>query len=143
MENNISLTKLGAWAGSITAIIALLWLIGEPALEGYVDSHINTYEERRSEEEKAKNSDKIPFRHLLGGKMEVADDEVHIELGRMYQNEGVLKHKIDSLQIRIISLDRKIKSLETKSAQNYNEIGLNYADIKKINKKLEKHGLFH
>jgi hypothetical protein len=131
MENKLSLTKLGTYAGSITAILALLWFIGEPALELYVDRHISTYEERKAEED----SKSVSLRHLLGDKMEVADDEVHIEIGRMYLNEKKLKNKVDSLE-REIEL-------------NLESIQLNYRDIKKLQEgernlrnELGHHGIF-
>ena len=135
---DISLTKLGAYAGSITAILALLWYIGEPALERYVDNHIQTYDERVEEEE----SNKVGLRHLLGDKMQVADDEVHIELGHLYKKEVSLYKKIDSLQ-------DVLRDLRTTVNSNYTEIEYNYSDIKKlkksddaIRKQLDKHGLF-
>jgi len=138
MENKISLAKLGTYAGSIMAILALLWFVGEPALELYVDGHISAYEVKKEKEA----SDKVGLRHLLGGKMEVADDEVHIELGRMYLNEGLLKARIDSLEARNKVLDR-VAELNLKAIQ------LNYKDIKtlqdterNLRNQIDHHGLF-
>lgn len=137
-SNNISLTKIGAWAGSLTAIFAFLWLMGEPFLEDYVDSHISTYEERKKEEE----SHKVSLRHLLGDKMGVSDDEVHIELGRLYKNENRLKHRVDSLVNVCIYLENEIKL-------NLESLQLNYHDIKKLQdqqqnlrQELSHHGIF-
>lgn len=118
MDNKTLITS-GSVAGAIMAILSLLWFIGEPALERYVDSHISTYEERKIEED----SKKIGLRHLLGNKMEVADDEVHIEIGHMYKKvkgEPNIKKTLDSL----------IKEVDL----NYQEIGVNIKDIKNLKK---------
>ena len=142
MENKV-LMKLGGAAGAIMAILGLLWFIGEPALERYVDTHIDAYEERKAEEA----SDKVSLRHLLGGKMEIADDEVHIELGRMYLKEKTLFIEIDSLTNRIHTLDRQLRAVRITSDKTYKEALLNYKDIKKLQNKMDKaeeqHGLFH
>ena len=142
MENK-SLITLGSIAGAIMAILTLLWFIGEPALERYVDGHIDEYELKKKEEA----SGKVKLRHLLGDKMEVADDEVHIEIGRMYKKEQTLYVTIDSLQERTSTLERKLAAIKHTSDGNYKEIGLNYRDIKKLQKKMDKaeetHGLFH
>lgn len=134
MENK-SLITLGSIAGAIMAILTLLWFIGEPALERYVDTHISTYEERKAEED----SKKVKLRHLLGTKMGVDDDEVHIEIGHVYKkvmSEADAKRTLDSLK----------KEVEL----NYYEIGMNIKAIKKLQednkhfrKQLDKHGLFH
>lgn len=135
MKENKTLTTLGAIAGSIMAILTLLWFIGEPALERYVDSHISTYEERKAEED----SKKVGLRHLLGDKMEVADDEVHIEIGHIYKK---VMGEAD--------LNRKIDSLGREVELNFHEIGINIKainklqeDNKRFRKQLDKHGLFH
>lgn len=135
MENKLSLTKIGAWAGAIMAILTLLWFIGEPALERYVDTHISTYEGRKAEED----SKKVKLRHLLSTKMGVDDDEVHIEIGNVYKKvmaEPNIKHVLDSL-------GREVEL-------NYHEIGVNTEAINKLQKdnkyfrkQLDKHGLFH
>ena len=142
MENK-SLIKLGSIAGAIMAILTLLWFIGEPALERYVNTHIDSYEERKAEEA----THKVKLRHLLGDKMEIADDEVHIELGRMYKKEKTLYITIDSLSTRINNLNRRLTAIKSTSDGNYKEIGLNYRDIKKLQEDMKKadqtHGLFH
>ena len=143
MKENKTLTTLGAIAGSLMAILTLLWFIGEPALERYVDSHISAYEERKAEEA----THKVKLRHLLGDKMEIADDEVHIELGRMYKKEQTLYITIDSLQEKLNAVERKLAAVRSTSDKNYKESLLNYRDIKKLQKKMDKaeeqHGLFH
>lgn len=130
------ISHYGSIAGSVMAILGLLWLLGEPFLEDYVDNHISTYDERKKEED----SQKVGLRHLLGGKMEVADDEVHIELGKVY------KH-YNKEEVKII---KKIDSLQKEIELNYHEIGVNITDIHKLKednkhfrKQLDKHGLFH
>ena len=67
--------------------------------------------------------------------MGLSDDEVHIELGRMYKNENKLKHKIDSLEKEI--------------RLNLESIQYNYEDIKNLQQQqqnlrqqLDRHGLF-
>ena len=135
-EERNHLSHYGSIAGSVMAILGLLWLLGEPFLEDYVDNHISTYDERKKEED----SQKVSLRHLLGDKMQVADDEVHIELGKVYKS-----YSKDELK-----LVRKIDSLEKEIKLNYNEIGININDIQKLKddnkhfrKQLDKHGLFH
>ena len=116
MENKTIIT-LGSIAGAIVAICGLLWTIGEPMLEDYVDKHIESYEERKEKE----NSKKVKLRTLLSNKMGVDDDEVHIELGKTYKK--VMSEK-DVLHI-IDSLGREVKL-------NYAEIGVNIKDIKAL-----------
>jgi len=136
MKENKTLTTLGTIAGSIVAILGLLWLLGEPFLEDYVDNHISTYDERKKEED----SQKVGLRHLLGDKMQVADDEVHIEIGKVYRHYSQEEKKL------IKTLD----SLCTEVKLNYKEIGVNIKAIDKLErdnqhfrKQLDKHGLFH
>ena len=74
---------LGSVAGSVVAILGLLWLIGESFLEDYVEGHIKAYEEKKIEED----SKKIPFRIITGEKMGVPPDEVHIKIGEWYKEE--------------------------------------------------------
>ena len=133
------LGHLGSIAGSIVAVIGLLWLIGEPALEKYTDERIDLYQQKRTEE----NSNKVKLRTLLSEKMEVADDEVHIELGKTYKKDKLIVRELDSIK-------DVLRALKLKTDNNYTEIGLNYSDIQDLYKKesnlrgkLEKHGLFH
>ena len=119
MENKV-LAKLGTIAASISAILAMLWFIGEPALDDYVDSHIKAYEQRKKKEV----SNKVKLRTLLSDKMGVADDEVHIELGKLYKEEKKFKATLDSL--------KKEVNLNTRSMQ------LNYKDIQDIQEKIYK-----
>lgn len=91
-----SLIKLGTIAASISAILAMLWFIGEPALERYVEAQIGVHEE----EMKLGESNKIKLRALLSDKMGIPSDEVHIELGQQYRNELNIISDIDSLQKR-------------------------------------------
>ena len=134
-----NLAHYGSIAGSVAAILGLLWLIGEPHLKNYIDGEIDRYDQVK----KAEDLNKVQLRRLLSEKMQVADDEVHIELGKTYKQDKRLAIVIDSLEKKIVILEKKV-------ADNYNEIGLNYGDIKKLNKdnehfrkQLDKHGLFH
>lgn len=79
MKNN--LTIIGSAAGSVMAILTLTAFLSEPFLEDYVNYRIELHDQ----EVKKVDSAKIGLRTLLGQKMGVADDEVHIELGRMYK----------------------------------------------------------
>ena len=119
MENKV-LAKLGTIAASISAILAMLWFIGEPALEDYVEAHIKIHEE----EQKEANSKKVKLRTLLSDKMDVASDEVHIELGKLYKKEKKVKVTLDSL--------KKEVGLNTISMQ------LNYKDIQDIQEKINE-----
>ena len=114
------LIKLGTIAASISAILAMLWFIGEPALEDYVEAHIKIHEE----EQKEVNSKKVKLRTLLSDKMNVASDEVHIELGKLYKKEKKVKAALDSL--------KKEVNLNTISMQ------LNYKDIQDLQNKLHE-----
>ena len=82
MKNNLSI--IGGAAGSVMAILTLIGFLAEPFLEDYVNARIELHEA----EVEAENSAKVGLRTLLGQKMGVADDEVHIELGHQYRNEG-------------------------------------------------------
>lgn len=130
------LGHLGSIAGSIVAVIGLLWLIGEPALEKYTDERIDLYQQKRIEE----NSNKVKLRTLLSEKMEVADDEVHIELGKTYKQD---KHIVRTLD----SLERVITALKTSQANDHKDIALNYGDILDIQEKIatanQRHGIFN
>ena len=130
------LSHYGSIAGSVMAILAAVGFFVEPFLEDYVDSHIETYEERRFEED----SKKIGFRKLLGEKMDLDDDEVHIEIGHWYKKEKIMYSTIDSLE-------NVIGGLKTEDRALLNDINANYKDILDLQKKLEKahekHGLFN
>jgi len=78
---------------AIVGTCVALWFFGEPFLEDYVDSHFEKYEK----EHKERNSQKVKLRSLLSEKMGVDEDEVHIELGRMYKNEIPERNKIKEL----------------------------------------------
>jgi hypothetical protein len=75
---------------AIVATLGALWFFGEPFLEDYVDNHFEVYEKKH----KTENSKKVKLRSLLSEKMGVPSDEVHIELGRMYQSELIEREKI-------------------------------------------------
>jgi len=60
--------------------------VDSPDFKYLVDKVISDYEE----ELKNKDSSKIGLRKLLADKMGIAEDEVHIELGRMFKAEKIL-----------------------------------------------------
>ena len=119
MENKLS--HYGSIAGSVAAILGLLWLIGEPHLKTYINDNIEQYDI----EQKEANSKKVKLRTLLSTKMGVADDEVHIELGKQYKNEKKLHFKLDSLGSEIEFLRKEIDL-------NLESIKLNYRDIQSL-----------
>ena len=106
MESKL-LIKLGTIAASISAILAMLWFIGEPALERYVEAQIGVHEE----EMKLGESNKIKLRALLSDKMGIPSDEVHIELGQHYRNRNIIISNIDSLKKEILRLKRFNKAV--------------------------------
>ena len=106
MESKL-LIKLGTIAASISAILAMLWFIGEPALEDYVEAHIKIHEEKQKEV----NSKKVKLRTLLSDKMGIPSDEVHIELGQHYRNRNIIISNIDSLKKEILRLKRFNKAV--------------------------------
>ena len=106
MTNRL-LIQLGTISGSLMAILGLFWFIGEPALERYVDAQIQLHEERKKEEPAG-----VKLRELLGYKMGVANDEVHIEIGHLYKNGIIYKSKTDSLIILVNDLNRFKKSVK-------------------------------
>ena len=126
------ISHYGSIAGAVMAILALVGFLGKPHLEDFIEAEIKKYDT----EEKADESKKTKLRRLLGDKMEVADDEVHIEIGKLYKGEKDVKNVIDSLQGRVKYLEQEVKL-------NFADIQGNYTKINAINKKLEKHGLFH
>jgi hypothetical protein len=126
------LSHYGSIAGSVVAILGLLWLLGEPHLKNYIIENIEVYDKA----EKDEDSKKVKLRKLLSEKMDIDEDEVHIELSKLYKEERRMTHKIDSLS-------NKIKYLEGEIKLNLNSLQMNYSDIKEINAKLSKHGLFH
>jgi hypothetical protein len=114
-EEQNRLSHYGSIAGSVAAILGLLWLLGEPHLKTYIDKEIEVYDGKQ----KAEDSKKVKLRKLLSDKMGVADDEVHIELGQQYKQEKELAAKVDSLANQIDINKRAMQ--------------LNYQDIKNIN----------
>lgn len=114
-EEQNRLSHYGSIAGSVAAILGLLWLLGEPHLKTYIDKEIEVYDATQ----KAEDSKKVKLRKLLSDKMGVADDEVHIELGQQYKQEKELSAKVDSLANQIDINKRAMQ--------------LNYQDIKNIN----------
>lgn len=121
MEGKLS--HYGSIAGSVMAIFALVGFLGEPHLKDFIDTEIQEYDKLQQE----KNSNKVKLRHLLGGKMGVADDEVHILLGKQYKNEQRLYSEVDSI------LDL-LKHLEKEDKLLLKDINANYRDIINLEK---------
>jgi hypothetical protein len=133
------ISHYGSIAGSMAAILGLLWLIGEPHLRTYIDNEIELYDGKKKEE----NSKKVKLRTLLGEKMGIDDDEVHIEIGHQYKNEKKLHHKIDSLETIIKELQKEDKLLLKDVNANYQDILKLERKSEALNKKLDHHGLFN
>jgi len=89
MEKIIDISK---YVGAFMVIQAGLGFIAKPLLDDYIDNHIKTYQKQVEEKENNKQS----FRSLLAPKMGVEEDEVHIELGRMYKDEQDFKKIVKS-----------------------------------------------
>jgi len=84
-----TLMFLGKFVGMMVALCTAMWFFGEPFLEDYVESHFEEYDSKKEAEYKHKESQRISFRSLLSDKMSVDNDEVHIELGRLYKSEKI------------------------------------------------------
>jgi hypothetical protein len=130
------LAHYGSIAGSVMAIFALIGFLGKPHLVEFIDNEIELYDEKKKEE----NSSKVKLRKLLSEKMELDEDEVHIEIGKFYKD---YTHNEEAYHDKVDSLAKEIKL-------NYFEIGENIKAIKKLEadnkhfrKQLDKHGLFH
>ena len=97
--------SLGAIAGSVMAVISLTVYLGEPFLEDYVNDQVDLHIKHLKEEDSSKES----LRKLLANKMGVDTDEVHIELGKLYNKEEKFKSEIvaliDSIQINNVKVE--------------------------------------
>ena len=100
-NENKSIIKYGTIAGSIMAILGLFWFIGEPALELYVNNQIELHEANKKVEPSG-----VKLRELLGYKMGVANDEVHIEIGHQYKQQKRIINSMDSILSLINELKR-------------------------------------
>jgi len=104
---NINIKQIGTFLGSLIACLTAIWFFAEPFLEDYiyqqtekyiqsdsfklfVDETIKKYE-KESEE---RNTNKVSLRSLLSTKMGIDEDEVHIELGRLYTKEKDYKEDV-------------------------------------------------
>ena len=121
MEGKLS--HYGSIAGSVMAILTVIGFLGKPHLTDFIDAEIEKYDKEQQE----KNSTKAKLRHLLGGKMGVADDEVHIKLGEQYRGEKALINRVDS----VLEL---LKHLEKEDKLLLKDINANYRDIIKLEK---------
>jgi len=108
MELKSEFVKFSKVMTAIVATLVSVWFFGEPFLEDYVENHFEAYDIKHKKE----NSQKVKLRKLLSDKMDVDEDEVHIELGRMYQAEKVSKDKRN----KII---KEIKYLYPQTVLNY------------------------
>ena len=106
MTNRL-LIQLGTISGSLMAILGLFWFIGEPALERYVEAQIQLHEDNRKQEPSG-----VKLRELLGYKMGVANDEVHIEIGRQYKHQKMLVNEVDSISKIVFELNDFKKMVE-------------------------------
>ena len=105
----------------MAAVIGAIWFFGEDsfntkvdkridlflesdAMKVYVDGVVKREREKHEKIQIEKNSTTVALRKLLAIKMGVDEDEVHIELGRMYQKEKELKEKIKDNEKEIIKL---------------------------------------
>jgi len=124
-EKNIKIKSelflLGKGIVFIASVIGAIWFFGEDsfnakvdgriqgfiksdAMKVYVDGVVKREREKHEKIQIEKNSTTVALRKLLAIKMGVDEDEVHIELGRMYQKEKELKEKIKDNEKEIIKL---------------------------------------
>jgi len=110
---------------AIVATCLALGFFGEPFLEDYVQDRIGEYEKKHEE----KNSKRLKLRDLLSDKMKVDPDEVHIELGRMYQSELIERSKIyESIDSDYKHNKDKINKIIKEIKYIYPNTVLNYED---------------
>lgn len=129
---------LGKTLGSMVALCTALWFFGEPYLEDYVDNHIEVYDQKLAEEK----SSKVKLRTLLAGKMGVEEDEVHIELGRLYKTEESKflqsKQDVNYVESKLTKELKELKDLMTnQSSLNEQERRRILAEIEIIKKELK------
>jgi len=77
---------LGKIAGATMTMIALIGFLGKPFLDDHIDEHIEAY--------KTEASTKQKLRKLLSEKMGVDEDEVHIEIGKMYKKKDKIVKEV-------------------------------------------------
>lgn len=99
--------NIGASATTVVSVIAAVWYLGEPIFNDKVDKRVREFTKSpemkvfvdgiiEREKQKAMNEQPstVKLRKLLSDKMGIDEDEVHIEIGRMYQNEN--KHQTNA-----------------------------------------------
>jgi len=115
MANN-DYSKIIKWGGIFAAIAAILAVV-DPAATWYIETKVEAFDKA----EKAKEPSKEKFRHLLGGKMGIADDEVHIEMGKDHKRIKSLQHQIDSLTKLIDPSSRKFDKAVVREFKYYHQ----------------------
>ena len=119
MQLKSEIVKFSKVMAAIVTTLGSVWFFGEPFLEDYVESHFDAYEIRNKQE----SSDKMKLRDLLGIKMGLPSDEVHIELGRMFKNETNVHETIDSDYIEAKNkrnkIIKEIKNIYPNTVLNY------------------------
>ena len=124
MKLNNTVKNLGVNLSSIMAVIVGLWFFGETHFNNKVDERINLFLKspemqiyidnvitKHEAEQTKTNSKKVKLRKLLANKMAVAEDEVHIEIGKLYKAEP---EQIEANNLKIKELKNRIKILENK-----------------------------
>jgi len=117
------LSDIGKAMGIVIAIQGALFAIAKPHIDDYIDARfedsfnspsfqihafemIDTYLEsaefsafleRTIHEYEEKDSQRVKLRTLLAQKMDVDEDEVHIEQGKMYKNYINIKNRVNSI----------------------------------------------
>ena len=108
-----AITDLGKILGAMMGLCIAIGFFGEPFLDDYVESHIEEYEEKHKEE----LSSKVKLRSLLASKMGCDQDEVHIEIGKMYREEKTVHAEIDSVDA---SIKKEVGNIKFLLDQDYN-----------------------
>lgn len=104
--------------GSVVGICIGVWYFGEAPLQNYVDGRIKAYmvspefkmfvditveraKNEAVEQKKQNDSGKVKLRTLFSDKMGVPEDEVHIEMGKLYRNEEAHKKELKDFMDKV------------------------------------------
>lgn len=135
------LVLFGKIIGSISVIIGGLWVLFNPIVDNYINKKIEEYNKTINYEVRHKelvqnylnsaefdkfyaqvvekrNSNFVSLRELLGLKMDVPYDEVHIHLGTLYKKEKKLIERVDRMEARINEINILLSSFPTSPVIN-------------------------
>lgn len=112
--------NLGKTLAAIVATLTAIWFFTEPFLEDYIQEHFETYDSRKKEEWKERKSNIVSLTTLLSEKMGVDEDEVHIEIGKLYNsgNNTLLKIEENNQKLKVYSDSLKTLKIEILKMKN-------------------------